>query len=248
MDVIIKTIVKKVSKCDVSKPIDSFGNIISPILFKTDKAGIFVDRDRHKVCVLLPDSIKEKDRQQYILKIVELLGVLENLEREYLVYVQSNNENGVEVYYEGKTCFGSGQIPNTYKISQDETMSVVDEETVILKKGNKTILSSIPITTQVAFKLERYLCGRLFPTSSLIDFVKRGFKTRENRNTQLGLRYSVVSMVIAVLIATVSPFLSVMISNRIGVATLNQVQMDSLLKTARPVYLIQQDTVKAVCR
>ena len=90
--------------------------------------------------------------------------------------------------------------------------------------------------------LGRYLNSSVLPTKALKEFVERGYRTQEEELTRKGLRYSIISMVIAVVIAIGSLLGSVWVSNKHGVSTIPPIQFDSLLHSTRPV-LITNDTI-----
>ena len=128
-----------------------------------------------------------------------------------------------------------------YKVSKELDLNLQEEDGGLLKDG-EIIMTAIAIDPHVSVPLSRLLCSSIMPTESLKKFIKRGFTSEEKRNTQLGLKYSVVSMTIAIIVAMGSPFFSVFVANRYGITTINQTQLDSLINTnkAKPVYVITQ--------
>lgn len=237
MDKIIQNTIKKIDKIDITKEVDLFGNVVADILLTNNHTAVYIDNDRHFVeLFMLPDLTNEK-KQETIIKFTELLAVLESLEKNKLVYVQNESLQGEYFFYQGKQYFEKDQLPNTYKVGNGVVLRLQKDDDILMKDG-KTIMSSTIITPQIGNPLARFLCSSIIPTESLRKFIKRGFKSEEESNTQLGLRYSVISMTIAVLVAAVSPFFSVLVANRNGITTINQTQLDSLLNKAKPVYVV----------
>ena len=238
MDSKIKEAIKRISKTDISHPVDVLGNILADILFKKDKSALFVNSETGKVLLLLPTEETNNNKHKAFLLLTELVAVLQNFESQGIIYVVDDYCLSENLFYQGKDIFEKDQRPGVYKVSNNMTLKQHDDLIVTLNAGDKELMTSIVVYDQVGALLVRYLSGIVLPTKSLKEYVKMGFKTREERNTQLGLRYSVISVTIAVLIAVLSPFLSVQVANRYGFSTIKQEQMDSLLKISKPVYVV----------
>ena len=237
MDKIIQNTIKKIEKIDITKEVDLFGNVAADILLKDNHTAVYIDNNRHFVeLFMLPDLTNEK-KQEIIIRFTELLAVLESLEKNKLVYVQNESLQGEYFFYQGKEYFEKDQLPDTFKVGNGLILRLQKDGDILMKDG-KRIMTSTIITPQIGNPLARFFCSSIIPTESLKKFIIRGFKSEEERNTQLALRYSVISMTIAVLIAAVSPFFSVFVANRNGITTINQTQLDSLLNKAKPVFVV----------
>ena len=237
MDKIIQNTIKKIDKIDITKKVDLFGNVVADILLTDNHTAVYIDNDHHFVeLFMLPELTNEK-KQEIIIRFTELLAVLESLEKNKFVYVRNESLQGEYFFYQGKEYFDKDQLPDTYKVGNGLVLRLQKEGDILMKDG-KRIMTSTIITPQIGNPLARFFCSSIIPTESLKKYIKRGFKTEEERNTQLALRYSVISMTIAVLVAAVSPFFSVMVANRKGITTINQTQLDSLLNKAKPVYVV----------
>lgn len=239
MDSRIKKIIKKIIKIDISNPVDMFGDVIADILFKKGEFALFVNYDNLKVLLLLPPNTKSNIKKEKLLLLIELLAVLKELEEKKLIYVEEGYSLSSNFFYQGKVTFEKDQRPGLFKISDQTFLKCNDDNQVSLIVNGKDILNTTAALDKVALSLTRYLCGVILPTRSLKNFVSRGFKTKEERNTQLGLRYSIVSMIIAVGIASISPIISVLTANKFGFATIRNDQMDSILKVSKPVYIVE---------
>lgn len=241
MDKKIKSVIKRIAKCDVTEGIDKLGDVIADIFFETGGSALFIANEFNTVTLLLPDDISNKKKQDYFLLLAELVAALESLERNRLIYVQNDIVQEDYLFFQGKDCFDHEQLPNTFKIGRGLILHCREDAKIVLKKDDKEYMRSFAINPQIGTSLVYYLCSSIIPTKSLCQFVERGFKTREERITQLSMRYSLISMFIALFVAALSPFLSVVISNRWGITTIKQTQMDSLLKIAKPVFLINKN-------
>lgn len=238
MDSKIKSVIKRIAKTDITSSVDMLGDVIADILFKDRKSALFVNNDNHTVLLLLPTNVKNKRKQESILRLIELLAILEKLERDGLIYVDDSNYLPVCFFYQSKELFEQDQCPGTYKVSKHVTLNNLDDTNLTLKLLDEELMSTSAVIERAGVPLARFLCSSCLPTRSLWDYVDRGFKTKEERNTQLGLRYSIISMTIAVLIALVSPIISVLTANRIGFSTIKREQMDSLINYPQPVFLV----------
>lgn len=236
----IKEVIRRISKTDISIPIDVLGNTIADILFKEGTSALYVNNEVGLSFLLLSTETKSKKKHESILLLTELVAVLRNLEEQGVIYVDDDCSLPKDLFYQGKVIFEKDQKPGVYKISNNLTLNCQDEQNITMNAKGKELMTSTVVYDQVGKPLARYLCSYVFPTMSLKNYVERRFRTREERNTHLGLRYSVISMTIAVIIATISPFLSVIIANRYGFSTIRHDQMDSILKVAKPVYVVNR--------
>lgn len=248
MDSRIKDIIKKIVKIDISNPVDILGDVAADILFKKGKSAFFVNNENNKVALLLPPNTKSYIRKEEILLLTELLAVLQNLENKGLIYVDDTYSLPQYLFYQGKDMFEKDQRPGVYKVSDQTILKYHNDSQVALMVNEEKLLCVTAVFEHIGLSLARFLCSVVIPTRSLNDYVRRGFKTKEERNTQLGLRYSIISMTIAVLIAAISPIISVLISNKYGFSTIREDQMDSILKVSKPVYFVQsKDSVQQYC-
>ena len=236
MDSKIKKIINRIAMIDILNPVEMLGDVIADILFKKRETALLVKDN--KIILLLPPNSKSQTIQEAVLRLTELLAVLQNLEKSGLLYVDENYYLHQCFFYQGKDTFEKSQRPGVYKVSNSVTLNHHDDLYFTLNAKDEELMASTVVYDQVGRPLARYLCSFVLPTMSLKNYVNRGFKTREERNTQLGLRYSVISVTIAVIIAVLSPFISVHVANRYGFSTIKQEQMDSLLKTSKPVYVV----------
>ena len=241
----IKEAINRISECNMLMAIDCLGDLIDDIIFQNEKSAILIDNNKKTMHLLFSCSINNQKRLELILILTELLAVLDYLEMRQLIYVQYEaNTDGIIFYYEGKKCFEADQIPDNYKISQDVLLQIREDDAV-LYSNKREIMNSIQINDNIALSLSKYLNSRILPTAALRDYVNNGFRTNEERNTHLGLRYSLISMAIAVFVAALSPAISVMISNRFGVTTINESQIDSLINSCKSIDMSKDDI--AIC-
>ena len=249
MDGKIKEIIKRISKADITQPVDKLGDVISDILFKNEESALFFNKDESKVFLLLTKNVKENKKQEEVLRLTEFVAILQGIERSGLIYVESSDTLHTCLFYQGKELFEQDQRPGIYRISDDAVLKYRNDVEVSLIVKGKELMCTVVILDQICLPLARLLCSYVLPTKSLKDYVKRGFKSKEEYSTQLGLRYSIISMTIAVVIAAITPILSVLTANRIGYSTIKQEQMDSLLKTSKPVYIVNhQDSSLQKCK
>ena len=214
------------------------GDIISDILFETNKLALYIDKDKDRFYILFPTVNNKAKEQDVILLLTELLTVLEDLKCNRLIYVTNNAIDIKHFYYQSKEFFEKDQRPNIYRIAKNVTLSVPPGGELKLRENGRETMSGMPLDSQIGKPLAKFLTSRVLPTKSLKEYVKRGFLTKEEKYTRRSLKYSVISMVIAISIAVISPLLSVFVSNKYGIITLKQQQLDSLLNRMKPVFVI----------
>lgn len=242
MNKLIKEVINRISECNMLMTIDCFGDLIDDIIFQNERSAIFIDNKKKKMYLLFSCSIDSQKRLEKILLITELLAVLDDLVKKRLIYVQfEENVEDLIFFYEGKQLFNADQIPGRYILSQDVYLQIKEDE-VALIRNKKEFMNSIPINDNIALPLLNYLCARIMPTRALKEYIKNGFITNEEKYTKRGLRYSLLSMIIAVFVAALSPFFSVVISNRKGVTTINESQIDYLINNCRTNYVNEDNT------
>lgn len=238
MDKIVQKVIERISNIDVANEVELLGDIICDILFETNKHAFYIEQDSDRVSILLPIVRNKAQEQKEILLFTELLAVLEDLKNNHLIYVSKDTVDNEQFFYQGKVFFDKDQRPNVYKIANNVSLSVPAEGELTLIENGRVVMSGVPVDSQIGSSLATFLMSRVLPTNSLKEYVKRGFLTKEEKYTRRGLKYSIISMVIAISIATISPLLSVFVSNQYGISTLKQQQLDSLINKAKPVYVI----------
>lgn len=242
MEKLSKLVIKEIMKTDLSQEVLPLGVKVASVLFEKNKMAYSVNVDNRGSEILLPQTYTQKSLQEVVLSLTDLIAVLSFLEKTRLIVLMECEEPFIGVYYEQCRMFNGDQLPHKFHLSDDLMLTTSPEEPTRLLKDDMVVLEMRQISATVVDSLGRYLNSSVLPTKALKEFVERGYRTQEEELTRKGLRYSIISMIIAVVIAIGSLLGSVWVSNKHGVSTITPIQFDSLLHSTRPV-LITNDTI-----
>lgn len=242
MEKLSKSVINEILKTDLTQEVPPLGEIVAPVLFKKNKMAFSTHVDNRGCEILLPQAYPQESVQEAVLKLTDLIAILSFLENTGQIVLVEREEPFKGVYYEQSNIFDADQLPHVFHLSDDLILTTFPENPTRLLRDGKVVLERSQIADSVIVSLGRYLNCSVLPTRALKDFVGRGYRTQDEQLTRRGLRYSIVSMGIAVIIGVGSLIGSVWISNKHGVSTINAIQMDSLLHSSRPV-LITNDTI-----
>lgn len=242
MEKLSKLVIKEILLTDLSQEIPLLGEKLTHVLFKKGELAMSVRVDGREEEILLPVSLSQHSVQKVLLDLTDLIATLSYLEKSRLIIIVKSEMPITEVFYEGSDKFEGGQLPHVFHLSNDLTLTTKTDEATRLMENEELVLEGCSVADAISKPLTYFLCNKVMPTQALKKYVDRNYKTREEQLTQRGLRYSVISMIIAVIVAAVSPIGTVWIVNKHGVSTIRQEQFDSLLHTARPVRIVT-DTI-----
>lgn len=191
--------------------LSTFGNIITPVLFKKDKECLKLKDGIIKI--FLPISSKGREYENAYRQLSELTGLLQRLEKENLIYVCPNENDRGLVYYE------------PFLVS-DSKCQIDDDK---LKDGadGRVILEGIQITNPYLYNsLRRYLGSIVIPTSGLETFVSHSFLLESDYNNWKALLWSRVSVIVAIGSVIGATFFN----NCFGYSSINDEQYEGIIK------------------
>ena len=208
-------------------------------------AAIYFDfRASH--CYLL----KNNENRDQLQSLIELLSYLDYAVANHIVYVVADNSLPHEDYlfYEGVINLQLSNIPDSYVIGEgrllrknlNEMICIVDESS-----PEEAVLSA----TDISFlfdKLCYYCFSRVLATKELENFIKHDYLSPQDYYSNKAICVSIISIIIAIFIACISPLLGVAISNKWGETTIKQSQYDKLvdeIKSPNDMIIIQRDTI-----
>lgn len=207
----------------------SFGQSIAHLLFcKAKRALLYIDG---RFILLIAE---EMDATQELQLLIELISYLRDMEEAHIIYVQKNDEDADSfIYYERcndmKWMFAS----QSYDLGNGCTIKHSNGLFLLNDVQGKVVLSQNVELDFLTEELRLYFGGRLFPTSALKDFIKHGFLSVNDYNNRQALRMSRWSIAVALLIACISPIVSIFMSNKLGETTLTPKQYDLLIDEIR---------------
>lgn len=216
-----KRIIRKIND---SQPIDLnyFGEAISPILFSVDKAALCCFDN--SFYLLTPEGTKNNQDVAFR-GIIEVLSYLDDLEKNHLIFVHSQScdldDGKPYLFYEGKKHVRNCQNPHSWEIGNNQFLQLKDSTTFSIEKNAREVLQSTLLPEPINEELKRFFFSNIYPTSKLDTYIKKGFRTNEQR----ALRLSMISLIIAVLL----PVLAIFLSNRWGYVTIDKEQFRQLI-------------------
>ncbi len=242
MEKLSQKIIDAILEIDVTKDVPPLGEIVTPILFKNKSLALAINISGRDELLFKSDASNDTI-QKSILQLTEIVALLDYLEKNrYILVVETDLIN--ELFYDKTTDFSQTQLPNEYLIADNlNLLSKANEPMQIIEKGKNVIMEGKQVSELLMTPIKRFFSCAVLPTNALKDYKKRGYKALDEYLTRLGLRFSIASMVIAVLIALFSPLATIFLGNRYGISTIKSDQMDSILHTTK-VVKIEQDGKK----
>ncbi len=203
-----------------------FGQSVAHILFtRGDRALLYINGH---YSILLPQNA---DATKELRTLTELLSYLRYMEQEHIIYVQNGEAQSNDfVFYSGCDDMKKSTAIQGYELGD----GVILKETVgnyqISTNGNSAVLSQMVNIDFITADVEKYLCGRLLPTAALQSFIDHGFRSENDYNNQQALKISRRSIFVALIIACMSPIVTLWMTNKWGVSTIEETQFSTLLE------------------
>lgn len=220
-----KNILRKIEASSFKDPRELACILFSDTMYS--HRAIFIMPD--SVIFLFPEDTDLENKKIFYQEIIELLEWLEYLEDEHLIYVGDNTKELKHLYYKGATMFSMGQIESEYNIGTNLILNVLDGKASIAYNG-KCILSGDGGPNYLYEKFRHFFSSIIYPTISLSNFVKNDFLTEEQLNINKSLNLARWGVWISLFVATLSPIVTVWISNEFGISTLNSDQYNKLIE------------------
>lgn len=226
-----------------------FGQAMSHLLFPKDQKALLC-MEGHFILLLSNDA----DATNEIKNLIDLLSHIRYMEKEHIIYVQNGeNQDADYLLYEGCDDMRKLSTLQGYDLGCGyELKSEGDVYVVRLKDGTKVFSQNVNIDF-LADEIKKYLEGRIFPTIAVNRLIKQSYLSDNDYNNQQALKISRISIWVALGIACISPFITLLLSNKWGKATINDTQYETILKnigekaiSADTIAMIQQsmDTIQ----
>lgn len=236
MQQLIKDVLQSIVKIGKSTDV-CLGRIIQTQLFCNN--ALLIDNNDNVYCMY---DLKTHNGNNELI-IFDLLSTLSNLERQNYIYVVQKVENTRPIlFYEHSSFCDKNQFENRYNIGNEMVLSV-DEDVASIEKQGEKILEGSKLPEILSQSVVRYLTSIVFPTEDLKDFVNRNYQSEEIRQTKRANRISIISVVVAILIAISAPFLTIWWGNTHGKNTITELQFKSLLQSIRDSKTMMKDTI-----
>lgn len=209
--------------------VDRLGDLISPLLFKEQKCALFLSVKEKNVSILLPPNSSQEELHNKFIMLTDLVTLLKYLEKNRLIYIIPQEETYFsEFYYQNKQDYCKTQSEDIIKINKYEVLK--NEMIKSVYRGGTIVLQTVnPITTVLYSDLMYYLNSIIYPTAELKKYIQRNFKSEELYISTKSIIISRISIVVAVVIAVLSPIITLYLSNKYGITKLDEIQFKKII-------------------
>ena len=216
-------------------PENVFGMVMQSILFSKGKLALLIVNQGKNGMLLLPNR-DLKTITTCMTEMVEFISLMEFLEKERLIYVQSFPMTcDVSLFYEGSSIY--------LDITRDECnnfSSTISPGEIFVRNSNgyqvwqmgSVVLSTVCGVDDLCERLLHYLNAMIYPTETLRGLVRNDFLTDEElqcraqlKEARKSVRISTIAFLLSICSIVVSPIVSVWVSNHYGYSTLSEKQL-----------------------
>lgn len=216
-------------------PENVFGMVMQSILFSKGKLALLVVNQGKNGMLLLPNR-DLKTITTSMTEMVEFISLMEFLEKERLIYVQSFPMTcDVSLFYEGSSIYldiTRDECNNfSSTISPGENFVCNSNGYQVWQMGS-VVLSTVCGVDDLCERLLHYLNAMIYPTETLRGLVRNDFLTDEElqcraqlKEARKSVRISTIAFLLSICSIVVSPIVSVWVSNHYGYSTLSEKQL-----------------------
>jgi len=191
--------------------LSTLGNVISPVLFRKGKVCLRLENEI--IYIFLPVSSDGQKYEKVYRQLSELVGLLQKLEKENLIYVCPNGSDKELIYYE--------------PFLASESKGCIDNDKLKDKPCGKIILDGVKITNPYLYNsLRRYLGSIVIPASGLDTLVSHRYLLESDYNNWKALLWSRISVCVAIGSIVGATFFN----NCFGYSSINDEQYEGIIK------------------
>lgn len=218
-----------------------FGQSVAHILFARDERAL-LHIDGHYSVLLKRDA----DATKELRTLTELLSYLRYMEQEHIVYVQSGEKQSNDfVFYNDCEDMKKSSAIQGYELGGGIALKETGGNYQISNSDNTTVLSQVVNIDFITEEVEKYLCGRLLPTAALQSFLDHGFLSENDYNNLQALEISRRSIIVALIIACLSPIATLWMTNKWGISTIEKTQYSTIIeKIGGKQNVVTADSIK----
>lgn len=217
-----------------------FGQSVAHILFTRGERALLYINGHYSI--LLPQNT---DATKELKTLAELLSYLRYMEQEHIIYVQNGEAQSNDfVFYSGCDDMKKSSAIQGYELGDGVVLKEIAGNYQISTNGNLAVLSQMVNIDFITADVEKYLCGRLLPTAALQSFIDHGFLSENDYNNHQALNISRRSIFVALIIACLSPIVTLWMTNKWGISTIEKTQFSTIIEEIRGKQ--KADTVKTI--
>lgn len=225
----MENINKKIIKAFAQQGFDEikpFGQSVAHILFSRGNCAL-LHIDNHYSILLR----KNTDATKELRTLTELLSYLSYMEQEHIIYVQSGEtQNNDFVFYNGCDDMKKSSAICGYELGNGVILRETAGKYEISANDSTISLSQMVNIDFITEEIEKYLCGRLLPTAALKSFIDHGFLSENDYNNHKALKTGCISIIVALIIACLSPIVTLWMTNKWGVSTIDTLQFSTIIE------------------
>lgn len=218
----IKNIVNAILKCDLSKQ-EPLGSLITSILFKDD--ALFISDSGECYPIVRGGDC---ELREFILGLSEIICIIDRLKECDAIYFSSSDSSPSfgRLFYSKKEdgTFKKTGKADTYHVNSNEVLIFKPDKCEMHCNG-KLVRQGTPLCNELGAKLAEYMLSCVYPTFNLQEFVRYGYRFSEQQSIRIGS----ISVIVAIIIACLSPMITLLLSNRLGVTKLNKEQFEQII-------------------
>lgn len=222
----IKDVINKILSYDIENP-KLFGSLIADVIFDKQTAALLIDNDSH--CFLLHSSeLKFSELYQTITK---LLSVLSYLEANGLIYRQCDDcRDELTVFYEGSNDLKQLTGGRSYRLGNGYNLQKEKDKYQVTTSDNKTVLPECHNMSALYKEISYYMKSFIYPASGLSAYVDHNYLSDNDYQSKKSLCVSRLSLWTAVVVACLSPIISLLLGNKWGVTEIKEDQYEQFMK------------------
>lgn len=245
MESITKDAIKAIAGLKISNS-QSLGEILTHIYFKKNSYALFLNETGQTVELLIATKENNQDNvTSFFYQLTELLSILRELEENHLIYTFPQElPDSYVLYYEDKQDDLKMQQVSQISIGPSLILQHNSNGHYDICKNGRPILSGNELPSIIFNDLKHFFSAIVFPSVGLQQYIKNGYTSFELYLAKRANRISQYAIAIAIFALLVSPFLSVLTSNKLGINTLNGEQYDKLIQSIQINHLNTLDSIK----
>ena len=216
----VESVIRQMAETDI-KELMPFGIQYGSTLFPERKRAVV--KEAGSFYLLLPEG---SNKNEEFALLTELFSYLRYMEENHIVYVRQS-ERPVDVLLDGYRDKNLNSATGEYNLGNGCSLKIEDGTPKILCSDN-TLLQSLLDITSLTADIEHFLLAYVYPTATLHDFIANDYLSKTDFQAKRSVNISRMSIIVAVIIAVLSPVVTIFLGNKFGIATLNKQQFDTL--------------------
>ncbi len=238
MTTVIQTIIDDLLEIDVQYP-EVFGNLISKYLFKDGESALVINGQRSYL--LVRKTATDSFVHSKILLLLELIAVFESLQKSHDILILNSVRDPICVYYDAKEQLNN-IMHDMYRLSDNQVLILGTHNRISINKDSTPLLSKAIELTSLQTEFAKYMSSVILPTSGLSKFKENGYVDNDVFLNMRSLKVSRLSVIVAIILAVLSPIISIVLSNAMSYSKIEGKQFKQIIETIQTSKIIHRDS------